>query len=234
MRATIARQTNTATHSMPTWNDGDVVVRHDDHDADRGERREHGRPDELQVVEDDLRQPVEAGRQQADRPGRVGDREHQDRSRTRSVRHRSVSLGGSRDRRGRRARRASRSARPTGVPSGRGLVGASRGTSSPTSGPTTPPATMPTDGLDTSATATATAAPTIAATSSRRPVMSPTARPIIAAGKMTSMPSRAGSGICAPRTTPADRREVPRDERRRRSPRSSSRARRSGRAAGNG
>ncbi len=66
-----------------------------------------------------------------------------------------------------------------------------------------PPATIPMAGLDASATTTATSAPTIAATSSRRPVMSPTARPTIAAGKMTSMPKRAGSAICAPSTTPA-------------------------------
>ncbi len=62
---------------------------------------------------------------------------------------------------------------------------------------------MPTDGLETRATATATPAPTMAATSSRRPVISPTARPTIAAGKMMSMPSRAGSGICDPMATPA-------------------------------
>ena len=66
-----------------------------------------------------------------------------------------------------------------------------------------PPLTIPIDGLLTSATPTAMPAPTMAATSSRRPVMSPTASPIIAAGKMTSMPSLPGSGICAPRTTPA-------------------------------
>ena len=57
-------------------------------------------------------------------------------------------------------------------------------------------------------------APTIAATSSRRPVMSPTARPIIAAGKMTSMPNRAGSGIWRAEHDPGERRQVPRDERR--------------------
>ena len=62
---------------------------------------------------------------------------------------------------------------------------------------------MPIAVLDASATPTATPAPTMAATSSRRPVTSPTASPIMAAGKMTSMPRRAGSGICAPRITPA-------------------------------
>ena len=62
---------------------------------------------------------------------------------------------------------------------------------------------MPTAGLDNSATATPTPAPTIAATISRRPVRRPTDSPIIAAGKMMSMPSRAGSGIWPPRITPA-------------------------------
>ena len=56
-------------------------------------------------------------------------------------------------------------------------------------------------------------APTIAATSSRRPVMSPTARPTIAAGKMMSTPNRFGSGIDPPTITPGERGEVPRDER---------------------
>ena len=103
----------------------------------------------------------------------------------------------------RRARRASSSARRTACRAAPSRGRAGVGTSRPTSGPMIPPATMPIDGLETSATPTATPAPTMAATSSRRPVISPTARPIIAAGKMTSMPSRAGSGICAPRTTPA-------------------------------
>ncbi len=46
-------------------------------------------------------------------------------------------------------------------------------------------------------------APARAATSSRRPVMRPTARPTIAAGKMMSMPNRVGSGIWPPSSTPA-------------------------------
>ncbi len=53
------------------------------------------------------------------------------------------------------------------------------------------------------ATATLTPAPTIAATISRRPEISLIARPTIAAGKMTSMPNRLGSGIEPPTSTPA-------------------------------
>ncbi len=77
------------------------------------------------------------------------------------------------------------------------------GTSRPTAGPPRPPATIPTAGLIASATGTPIATAATAATSSRRPVMSVTAIPIIAAGKMTSIPNRDGSGICPPRTTPA-------------------------------
>jgi len=54
-----------------------------------------------------------------------------------------------------------------------------------------------------SETTTPTVAPTTAATSSRRPVTSPTASPAIAAGKITSMPSRSGSTIASPIRTPA-------------------------------
>jgi hypothetical protein len=51
-------------------------------------------------------------------------------------------------------------------------------------------------------TPTPSVAPAMAATSSRRPVISPTARPPIAAGKMTSRPNRAGSGMLPPIVTP--------------------------------
>ena len=95
--------------------------------------------------------------------------------------------------------RSADSSEPNGADSPANRFGMSRATS----GPRIPPLTIPIDGLETSATPTATPAPTMAATSSRRPVISPTASPIIAAGKMTSMPSRPGSGICAPSTTPA-------------------------------
>ena len=81
--------------------------------------------------------------------------------------------------------------------------------SSPTSGPRTPPTMTPVDGstpnagLTNSAQLTAIAAPANAATSSRRPVMSPAASPIIAAGKMMSMPRTPGSAIDPPAYTPA-------------------------------
>ena len=90
-----------------------------------------------------------------------------------------------------------------GVPSGAVSWARRAGTSSPTAGPTSPPTMIPTAGLVTSAAVTPTPAPTIAATISRRPVNRLTDRPIIAAGKMMSIPSRAGSGICAPSTAPA-------------------------------
>ncbi len=72
----------------------------------------------------------------------------------------------------------------------------------PTSGPITPPAMIPADGSHASAMPTPMTAPATAATSSRRPVMSPTARPPMAAGKMTSSPKRAGSGMLPPIVTP--------------------------------
>ena len=230
---------------MPTWNVGDAVVLDHDHHADRGERREHRRPDQLEVVEGDLRQPVDPRREQAERPRRVGHREHQHGEQDEVGAHRSGSSV-----RGPAVGRARVAGRAVGLvvrarhrvalrgrrgPERRGLLAARAGTSSPTSGPTSPPAMIPMDGARAPARRRrAIAAPTSAATSSRRPVISPTASPIIAAGKMMSMPNRAGSGIWPPSDDPGQRREVPRDERRRRSPRSSSRARRSGRAAGSG
>ncbi len=51
--------------------------------------------------------------------------------------------------------------------------------------------------------ATAIVAPLQAATRSRRPTISPTASPIIAAGKTTSSPKRDGSGIWPPMVAPA-------------------------------
>ena len=86
------------------------------------------------------------------------------------------------------------------------------GMSRATSGPTIPPLTIPIDGLETSATPTATPAPTMAATSSRRPVISPTASPIIAAGKMTSMPRRSGIGDLRAEQDPGQGREGPRED----------------------
>ena len=62
---------------------------------------------------------------------------------------------------------------------------------------------IPIVGLMRSDAVTPIAAPASAATSSRRPVMSPTARPAIAAGKMTSMPNRLGSTTASPSITPA-------------------------------
>ena len=77
------------------------------------------------------------------------------------------------------------------------------GTSSPTNGPRTPPAITPAVVLTASETTTPIAAPAPAATSSRRPEMRRTASPAIAAGKITSIPSRDGSTIDAPIVTPA-------------------------------
>jgi hypothetical protein len=50
-----------------------------DRQADGGERGEHGRPDEPQVLERTSRQPVEAGRQERQRPGGIGDGAHEER-----------------------------------------------------------------------------------------------------------------------------------------------------------
>ena len=61
-------------------------------------------------------------------------------------------------------------------------------------------------------TPTPTAAPAMAAASSRRPLISPIARPIIAAGKITSMPSRSGSTIDFAEKRAGEAREEPRDE----------------------
>ena len=72
----------------------------------------------------------------------------------------------------------------------------------PRTGPSTPPLMIPAAGSQASATPTAMIAPARAATSSRRPVISPTARPPIAAGKMTSSPNRVGSGMLPPIVTP--------------------------------
>jgi hypothetical protein len=66
-----------------------------------------------------------------------------------------------------------------------------------------PPAMIPIAGPATRATRTPIAAPLIAATISRRPEISPTASPIIAAGKMTSIPNLFGSAIEPPTSTPA-------------------------------
>ena len=77
------------------------------------------------------------------------------------------------------------------------------GTSNPTIGPTTPPAITPAVVATIRETATPMTAPAMQATSSRRPEIRRTARPAIAAGKMTSMPSFAGSTIAAPIVTPA-------------------------------
>ena len=89
------------------------------------------------------------------------------------------------------------------VPSGAVSRAAAAGTSSPIAGPMMPPAMIPIGGPATSATPTPTAAPAIAATISRRPLIRPTARPIIAAGKITSIPNCSGSGIEPPTITPA-------------------------------
>ena len=142
---------------------------HRDHHAHRSQRREDRRSDELEIIEGDLRQTVDARSQQAERPARVGDCEHQDGEEDEVGRHRP------RRRRVRGAASARRvdmalASRTVGRPAVPiGVSARRRGTRSPTSGPTTPPATIPTDGLDTSATPTATPAPTMAATSSRRP-----------------------------------------------------------------
>ena len=65
------RQAPTASHSSPTWKRRPGVGRHD-HDGDGGERGQDGRADELEVVERPPRQPIHAGRQQPERPRRVG------------------------------------------------------------------------------------------------------------------------------------------------------------------
>ena len=75
---------------------------------------------------------------------------------------------------------------------------AGAGIAMPTSGPTSPPSTIPTDGPTTSDAPTPIAAPAPAATTSRRPVMRPTASPAIAAGNTMSRPRTAGSGIGRP------------------------------------
>ena len=165
-----------------------------------------------------------AGAEQPDRPRRVGEREHDQRERDELGAHRLVSSAG--------RRRALDDGVGHAVSVGRRLAcraapsrGRPRfGTSSPTAGPMTPPAMIPTVGDTASDTPTPTTAPTIAATSSRRPLISPTASPIIAAGKITSMPSRSGSTIARAERRPGERREEPRDERRRRSRRTSSRS----------
>src|SRR4029079_8638915 len=96
-------------------------------------------------------------------------------------------------------RHAMPSGRVPGPPAG-GVAGTAR----PNAGPTSPPAMMPTVRETARETTTAHAAPAIAATSSRRPLTSPTASPIIAAGKITSIPSRFGSTIASPIDTPAN------------------------------
>ncbi len=185
---------------------------HDDHHIDGGERREDRRTHELEVVEGEARQAIESRRQEPDGARRIGDREHQDGQQDEVGAHDGgdPAMGGSggswsgagRSRSNRPPGIAYRSA-DAGVPSGAVSRAMAGGTSSPTAGPTSPPAMIPIDGLDSNATITPTPAPTIAATSSRRPVMSPTARPIMAAGKMMSIPNRAGSGIEPPAYTPA-------------------------------
>ena len=143
----------------PTWNVGHAVVVDDDHDA-RPRPAPRARPARRAAgSRARLRQAVDAGRQQAEGPRRVRDREHQDGQQDEVDAHRSaVSSGVDRAGSSRSSgRRASRSARRTPpVPERR----ASRRRSAPgragrAAGRRCPPATMPIDGPTTSATTTA-------------------------------------------------------------------------------
>ena len=170
----------------------------------RGERREHGRPDELEVVEARPRQAVDRRRQEPERratgrsPRTSGSRAGRGRCSSTGLLGRTLSARG--------VGRGLAAGAPAPSPDGPGRAArpAARRRRRRRSRPRRSTA---------SATTTPIAAPATAATSSRRPVMSPTASPTIAAGKMTSMPSRAGSGICAAEHHAGERRQVPRDER---------------------
>ena len=98
----------------------------------------------------------------------------------------------------------------------RGLIRSapSQGIARPTSGPTSPPTTIPTRVSQSSPITTAHITPAAAAATSRRPLVRPTARPAIAAGKTMSRPehSRVGDELAAQHAQ--DRGQVPGDERR--------------------
>src|SRR5262245_18061218 len=179
-----------------------VRARRREERVDHGDRTEDGRADELEVVEHRPRQAVDRRGQQPDRPRRIRHGPHQDRERDEVGAH-GVSAGSSGTSgsgiESCMAYRRADASEPIGATSW--VV--AFGTSSPRSGPRTPPAMTPTVALTASVAAIPIAAPATAATSSRRPDTRSTARPAIAAGKITSIPSRAGSTIAAPSVTPA-------------------------------
>ena len=155
-RATMTRQTNDRDPF-----DADVERRvtvgvGDDHHADRGERRKHGRPDQPEIVERELRQPVEARRQQRPAPAT---------GRSRRTSALPAGRGScSRRRRDPASPRAGVDRRQSSMPA----TAARSGRASPQAARRRPPATIRSPGSTARATTTADAAPTIAATSSRR------------------------------------------------------------------